>query len=420
MAKGYTSYDGVCEDPIHLCKFVYLCLDAGWEAKTVSGFPFVEARVYRIDKLCTEDVVSVCCKSTTRQTTFCRYYLEYDESSLKIDPSTSKPYVIATEDVLEVIPYHCMVSKFMDYILSMPDHVLDYENTTITTDNTANTITSTFPVIDRVNNISIGQASLVQNGGTLAGDLPSSVITYTSSAGKVFTVDVGDLFESQIDGSTIVRDPLSGIYSSVTSAPPIPDLTLVTNNNCTTQGVSGYYVGNIAVAGHEITLQRYPEHFALCEIARYAGQNYLTPVEVATLATGDSNIQSPAFISFLVNNPSSCREIRAKVVLTGSFAASSTPGTGFVVWGHSLWINGVKITDRNGRSNAGFNISWADGTGLLQDYTLPTIEYPITIPAGGSVTIGADFGDNDTFATVGTTTTLSLESRQISVIGGTI
>lgn len=420
MYKSNVYVIDVCELNIDTCGYVYLCLDSPWEDRTLSGLPFVRARVTSISKNCTTEQISRCCNITTRDITDCRYDLEVDNSiSFKVNPATSMPYVLTSEEIGELIPYDCFVGKLIEYLVNDPDHVLDYENVESTTDAVTNQVTLTLPVIDRISGNPIGEGNLVINGGVLGGDLPTSDITYTSSAGKVFTLNVGDLLESQIDGVTIVRNPITGIYSSVTSAPPIPDITVPTvTDTCDTLGIGGYYVTNVTASGHELTLTRHPERIEIVEGFRFAGQNYLDPVAVATLQTGDSNIQTPAFVTFFLANPSTCRDLRVLIEATGSFAAASTPATGFVVFGHTLWINGAKVADRNGRSNAGFNVSWADGTGILQDYGLTDIKYPHTIPKGGSVTVGLDFGDSDTFPTIGTTTTLSLESRQIVISGG--
>lgn len=416
MAFVFVDHDAKCFIPVDVCDIIYLCLVDPWKDRTKTGFPYVEARVVRIDQLCNTDVVNNCCSTTTTCEEFCRYNLEINNDQFLQDPATSKPYAIAKDDIAEMIPYHCLVSKLIDYFNVLPDHVLDYENVTLTQNPTTNEATFTFPVKDRVNDVAIGTATLVLPGGTLSENLGASTITYTSFTGDTFTVNVGDLFESQIDGVTIVRDPGTGIYSCVSG-----DITVNINNNDTTQGANAYYTGSVTKTGtNEITVERYPEHYSIAESIRFASQNYLTQVEVATLQNGDSNIQTPAFVSTVVNNPSTNRAMRVKITLTGSFAADATPATGFAVFGHTLWVDGVKIVDRNGRSNAGFNISWGDGVGYLQDYALPTIEYAHTIPAGGSVTIGADFGDSDTFATIGTVNVISLESRQISVVGGTI
>lgn len=157
--------------------------------------------------------------------------------------------------------------------------------------------------------------------------------------------------------------------------------------------------------------------FNLAAAVRFPTLGFFGAPAIASLQTGSALITTPAFVMTVFFNPDPVNPMPVLIIATGSFAGDSVPGTGTVVWGHSLWIDGVLVPDRDGRTNPGFNISWSDSVGVLQDYDLPVIVYPHVIPGGGSVTVGLDFGDNGVFPTIGTALSLSLESRQIAIIG---
>lgn len=224
------------------------------------------------------------------------------------------------------------------------------------------------------------------------------------------------------------------IQACVGAIPVIPDLTRTIVDDCGGSPNNPWFVSNLTVSGHAITVTRRRDHDSLKAVIRLPQLNYGAIVgnmpPIADIREGV--VPSAAFRDTTFSNPNPCRPMEAIVFITGSYAGDIPANGGiggFYAIGHSLYINGALIPDRDGRNNPGFNTAISkmlsslggDITRGLQDSDLSTIFYPVTIPAGGSVTVGADFGFSPTFPPFNLLpTTVAIESRQIGIIGRTV
>lgn len=390
MAYVTVNVVDLCSLPIEKCEIIWLCLDESWMSKTKSGLPFAEARVTAVYQYVEPNAAPLPnpCGTfcpTTPPICRCIYQLEINDAQFNQDPITARPYKITSEDIHEMLEHECFVANLTNYLSLQEDHVLDYPNVTATPDQANNEWDLYYPVVDRKSGDAVGNKTINIEAASLSGDNATNVLTLASGTGALFNVDVADLIETAFDGVTITRT-----------------------------GAGDTYEANFAGIS-------YPTGMA--EVRYPSDMNFgVAPGDpaVSTLFTGDSDITTPAYVQYVFNNPNATRAMKVVIQASTSFASDYISGSGQVVLGHSLWVNGVKIAAINGRSKPGFNISWSDGIGAVQDHTLPIITHVHTIPAGGSVTVGLDFGDNDVFASAGTLTVVSLESRIISVSGHTI
>lgn len=396
MTLRYVNTDLKC-DIAKGCDNVTVCLVDGWETKTKSGVAIAEARVVTVLKTSTPwteeegcsagDPVTVCVES-------CRYQLEIDDAQFEQDPETSEPYLITDADVGEIMPFPCHIDKLIAGLSG--DEVLDTDNVSVIADDVANTFTITFPVIDNFTGLETKTVDVTIPGSQMG--LALGVIQHISGPGKVTDVAICDAVEACIGGFSVAADDAS--------CPFVPD-------------PEGFLVEQLSVAAYETTYHRVPEHTSIAETVYFSKQDFVGAGPIATIANGNSAIKTAAYVETTFNNPSSCRPMKVTITATGSISLQGTPASGGIIWGHSIWINGVLVANRNGRNVSGFNISWTSHSGVLEDHALPTIIVDHEIPAGGSVVVGLDFGDNDSYPSTGTTEALSLEPRQISVVGST-
>ncbi len=139
MAIKYLDCYGDCRMPIQACQVVKICLDAGWDVKTVDGFGIVEGKVITIGKTINPRLPytnqSMCCPTTSTclplgcqpytppcptdariATAICVYSLEVEDTQFTVDPSTGSPYFPICSDVVEISPYNCTISKLLTII----------------------------------------------------------------------------------------------------------------------------------------------------------------------------------------------------------------------------------------------------------------------------------------------------------------
>lgn len=430
-----------CNLPIESCDHVYVCLGEEWITRTKIGVALATGRVTRISKYVTPNTVTNCCTTTTVCVEECIYQIEINDDQFHQDPVTLKPYLVGCSDINGLIGYACTVSALIAGIQHGfgGDIYLDYNNVTIVPDAVANANDITLPVTNA--GIPVGTAVVSVPAGELASG-PGTLV-YTSGAGVPDVISICDVIESCMDGVTITRTGAgstyevnlglgAGSFASGTAASGTETQTyssdgtviyqgpetLTNDDLCASAGINEHLMQAIAISDTDWVLSRVPEHGTLSEVVNFDQQNYEVG-DVPSLMTGDSDVQTPAYREVTFNNPSDCRPMPYMVFANQSFSGASIPASGQVVWGNTLWIDGVKITTQNGRSLPGFNISWADSPGYLQDYTMPIHYYAGVLPAGGSVTVGLDFGDNDVFITTGTPTALAVESFIIGIIGST-
>ena len=428
MALFFLDVVQECNALIQACDCVYVCLGQPWEERTQTGFPLVEGRIVSIGDWADPSGAITPCSCVDILACKCIYQVEIDDSQFIQDPQTQLPYQPTAADVQELIPYCCTIGSLITGIINRPDYVLDCPGLNTDLDAGLNQTTVTFPIIDRVSGDPISQCTSVVPGSTLVPDNNAATLIHTSEPGQVTIIDMCSLIST-------CPHPAAPTFSDPGPAPSGTDRLEYSNggtiiyqgpenilsaDDCSGGIGADYMLKDFSIAGTDWTIESGPEHFGLAESVRFPQLNYGDPVSLATLVTGSSSTPTAAFVSAEFFNPSQCRPCRCIITLSMSMAAQLVPASGTVVWGHSLWINGAVVADRNGRDNAGFNISWSDSPGFLQDYTQPPIVYAHEIPAGGSVVVGYDFGNNLSFPSFGTTLFVSTESQQIAICGSTI
>jgi len=416
-----------CSDLIDPCDDVYVCLKPEWQERTVCGFALAAGRIVAVNEWNDPGTAGDCCTCAELCEGQCIYQVEIDDSQFLINPTTSLPWQPTAADICEIIPYACTVENLISGIKAIPDYGLTCDGLELTADAGLNQNVIEFPIIDYKTGDPFITCDVTIPGGTLVPNNGAATLTYTSSPGQVTVIDVCALTATCPEMNPTFSDPgpaPSGTdrleYSNGGDIIYQGPENLLSANDCSGGIGNDYMLKEFSIAGTDWTIESGPEHFALAESVRFPQLNYGDPVSLATLVTGSSSTPTAAFVSAEFFNPSQCRPCRCIITLSMSMAAQLVPASGTVVWGHSLWINGAVVADRNGRDNAGFNISWSDSPGFLQDYTQPPIVYAHEIPAGGSVVVGYDFGNNLSFPSFGTTLFVSTESQQIAICGSTI
>lgn len=405
------------------CDIVTVCLETDWGAKTKSGAALAEGRIVRINKYVTPytQAPSCCVDPEEICTEECIYQIEINEDQFLQDPGTSKPYLITSADALSLMPYPCVISRIL--AAAAHDHVLNTAGANVSLSSLANTYTINLPVIDRSNNALISTANLVLGGGAISFGNDNTLV-FTSGTGNVSTVDLCNAV-SACSSFTTIAVAASGAkrqqYSNGGQIFINGPSTIAYNNIPAGQGASGFLAIEVGITGSDAwSIKRVGEHVSLSAKASFVTVNYSGAGQIATLVTGSAATKTAGYVETTFTNPSPYRPMDILIFATTTLAIAATPASGQIIWGHNLWVDGVRVPDVDGRTLDGFTLSRSIHAGGIESYPLPTIISRLTIGAGATITVGMDFGNNLTYPSVGTTTFISLSSRQIAVIGSTI
>lgn len=445
MTLVYIDVISRCDLPAGSCDDVSLCLAPAWSDKTNSGLAIASAKITRVSKYIPQYTVDTsCCQNVSGCATECIYQLQVDDSQFKTDSGTGLAYVIHADDVVEINPYACHMAKYQDFIINQSDNHVDADTSEIVQDSDANTSTFTMPVTNEAGDVA-ETVVLALPGGSLTN--PSAeVLRYTSNAGKNFDLDVTDLIEDSFDNITLTRTGTGGKFevnipaltpgfTSIANAPSGAARTQYDDGTVINQGPNTLAVNDTVTspsintagpiqsvsiaAGNVWTQNRIAEHGSLAVDYFLTNRVFSDLTAVNTLKTGNHAIKTPAYEERSVQNPSDRRKMAITITITGAYYASNTTGSGMIVWGHNVWIDGVVVSNRNGRYNDSFNINKTTHSGAGEVFTLPTIVIARVLNPLQTMVIGVDFGDNETFPSVGTTTGLIVQSRQIVIMGST-
>lgn len=445
MALVFIDVIDRCDLPAGSCDNVSLCLVPGWVNKTQDGLAIIAARITRVSKYIIPNTVNIdCCHNVGGCVDECIYQVEINNAQFLIDIGTGLPYAIIASDITEINPYPCHMGKLVSYVTGQADYHVDSVASTLTHNSLANTSTLTLVI---ANAAGATLPPLVRSlpSGVLSNPA-AEVLRYVSTAGKIFNINVTDMIEPSFDGITIVRNALNANkfqvnipaltpgFTSLTNAPSgaartqFDDGTIIhqgpqifqNNDLATAPSINTSVVQSVTVSGGTTwTLNRIPEHGSISSTIAFADQPYVGAGPVNSLKNGVALTKTPAYVEATFANPSSRRNMVCLITCTGSYSALNVAASGIIWWGHSLWINGAAVADRNGRALAGYNISNTVHSSQTEDFILPTIVYSHVIPPLGSVIVGLDFGDNQNFPSAGTTSNIQVESRQISIFGST-
>lgn len=365
MSLVFLDVRASCNYPIKPCDFVALCLTDEWAEKTVNGYAIAVGNITTINKYVspTPQVSSPCCPSSTITCPpECIFQVQVDDSQFLVDPDTDLPYEITDDDVTGIFPYGCIAENLM----LGPDWYLKVDDVTLTPNAVANNLSLYLPIFNRITGDLVDSTTVVFPGDEIAGDVETADITFTSSAGEITVMNVCDLFESCIDGETIIRDPGTGLYSAV-----IPDVPTCDAIEPCFDGVTITRTG----PGNTYEAVQTPESFGAVE-GTSAGATHNLDM------TADTFNQTADTTSLLtINNLSTTRSMGIFVSLVNN-AQVICDTTG--VWRYSgeAAVNGggyVTVTQSQ----------WGTYPGIIGTVWLNVGIFVVTIVPSGSYTIRA-------------------------------
>lgn len=384
-----------CCLPLGSCsQDVYLCLEAGWEAKTTSGYPFAEGKVINCCVFEQDYVGSGACGSKKYTKKSCRYQVEIDVTQFGNDPDTGTPYVPCTDDVVDIFPYSCVLSAILTslnqevdpFTCAMLADCID--GVTITQNGAGGTLQAEFPAEEVIVANDTSTINLTASG--TANHTLEAAVKVSATGGNVIQVNADGLYvpaggvavivSGDADNELIIGGD-GGAYidcDTIAACVPadVPLQTVTSLDNCSGGIGSNFMIKSASVSGggSTLTLNSAPEHRSIhIDALQALDIEGVVPNGVNTVIGGSET--TPHLV---VNNPSTCRAMPWTAIprcqITVNPIADGTT-TGILMQmrvNGGSWINVVNSSREDVPNGQSVQIGFPD---------------PLrgTIPAGGSV-----------------------------------
>ena len=385
-----------------------VCLPANYSELTETGFPFLFVTIKEGGLL--EECKDLCSQKSV-------YIIQYEDEQLKADTVTMERPIIPCD--VELFPHVKVISEF---ILNLSDAPID-------TDHSVTEFTVSAAYVAGANPVNVPAVSIegdfireiYTNGTLLAWRAASSwVLCFLTNASTGSTSSFSVNTDAADSGAEVLTHS-NGIGGSqeIFQGPE----TLTYNDDCIYDPQASnnpdLVITDISIDGRDWTLNRVSKVapiIAVLDLPQFGYGDFDPAFPVTGLLPAPAN----NFLERTVQN-NTCKPMSGVVTVRGNYASDVPASSNFYNLGHSLYINGTLVPQRDGRNLPGLNSTSSDdlddGGRGVEDRVLPTISWPITIPANGNIRIGVDFGFNSTFVPSGNLpNSVSLESRSITIL----